>query len=42
MPPATRRCLGGIPFTRGPLAYLLRNRVYIGEVVYQVKSARPA
>jgi hypothetical protein len=23
---------GGIPFTKGPLAYLLRNRVYVGEV----------
>ena len=22
----------GIPFTRGPLAHLLRNRFYIGEV----------
>jgi hypothetical protein len=22
------------PFTRGPLAYLLRNRVHIGEVVF--------
>ena len=27
--------VGGIPFTRGPLAYLLRNRFYIGEVVYR-------
>jgi site-specific DNA recombinase len=27
------RTVGGIPFTRGPLAYLLRNRFYIGEVV---------
>src|SRR4051812_3899811 len=25
------RTVGGIPFTRGPLAYLLRNRFYIGE-----------
>ena len=24
--------VGGIPFTRGPLAYLLRNRFYIGEI----------
>ena len=30
------------PLHAWPLAYLLRNRVYIGEVVYQVKSARPA
>ena len=27
--------MGGIPFTRGPLAYLLRNRFYIGEVVFK-------
>jgi site-specific DNA recombinase len=26
---------GGIPFTKGPLDYLLRNRVYIGEVVHK-------
>src|SRR5258708_33120909 len=32
--------LGGIPFTRGPLAYLLRNRFYIGEVVFKGESAR--
>src|SRR5229473_3902846 len=25
---------GGIPFTYGPLAYLLKNRVYLGEVPY--------
>ena len=29
------RTVGGIPFTRGPLAYLLRNRRYVGEVVYR-------
>src|SRR6516162_1369705 len=28
------RTIGGIPFTRGSLAYLLRNRFYIGEVVF--------
>jgi site-specific DNA recombinase len=28
------RTVGGIPFTRGPLAYLLRNRFYIGDVVF--------
>jgi site-specific DNA recombinase len=27
--------VGGIPFTRGPLAYLLHNRCYIGEVVHR-------
>ena len=26
------KCNGAIPFTYGPLAYLLKNRVYIGEV----------
>jgi site-specific DNA recombinase len=26
---------GGIPFTRGPLAHLLRNRFYIGEVIFK-------
>ncbi len=31
----TGRTIGGIPFNRGPLAYLLRNRFYIGEVVYK-------
>jgi site-specific DNA recombinase len=25
---------GGIPFSKGPLAYLLRNRMYLGEVVH--------
>jgi site-specific DNA recombinase len=29
------RTIGGIPFTRGPLAYLLRNRFYTGEVVFK-------
>ncbi len=29
------RTVGGILFTRGPLAYLLRNRFYIGEVVFK-------
>ena len=27
--------VGGIPFTRGPLAHLLRNRFYIGEVMFK-------
>src|SRR5258706_2861417 len=29
------RTIGGIPFTRGPLAHFLRNRFYIGEVVFK-------
>src|ERR1700760_2097474 len=29
------RTVGGIPFTRGPLAYLLRNRFYVGDVVFK-------
>ena len=31
----TGATVGGIPFTRGSLAYLLRNRFYIGEVVFR-------
>ena len=31
----TGRTVGGIPFTRGPLAHFLRNRFYIGEVVFK-------
>jgi len=27
--------VGGIPFTRGPLAHLLRNRFYFGEVTFK-------
>jgi site-specific DNA recombinase len=27
--------IGGIPFTRGPLAHLLRNRFYLGEVAFK-------
>jgi len=29
------RTIGGIPFTRGSLAHFLRNRFYIGEVVFK-------
>jgi site-specific DNA recombinase len=32
---ANGRTIGGIPFTQGPLAHLLRNRFYIGEVLYK-------
>src|SRR5665213_3637661 len=31
----TGESVGGIPFTRGPLGYLLRNRFYIGEVSFK-------
>jgi hypothetical protein len=31
----TGQTAGGIPFTRGPLAYLLRNRFYVGEIVFK-------
>ena len=31
----TGKTVGGIPFTRGPLAHLLRNRFYIGEVAFK-------
>ena len=31
----TGEIVGGIPFTRGPLAHLLRNRFYIGEVPFK-------
>jgi DNA invertase Pin-like site-specific DNA recombinase len=29
------KTVGGIPFTRGPLAHLLRNRFYVGEVIFK-------
>ena len=31
----TGQAVGGISFTRGPLAHLLRNRFYIGEVIFK-------
>src|ERR1700690_3549098 len=31
----TGQTVGGIPFTRGPLAHLLRNRFYVGEVAFK-------
>jgi site-specific DNA recombinase len=31
----TGATVGGIPFSRGPLAHLLRNRFYIGEVPFK-------
>ena len=41
----TGRTVGGIPFTRGPLAHLLRNQFYIGEVAFKeetLKGEQPA
>jgi site-specific DNA recombinase len=41
----TGETLGGIPFMRGPLAHLLRNRFYIGEVSFKgeiLKGEQPA
>jgi len=32
--------VGGVPFTRGPLAYLLHNRFYIGEVAFEGEILR--
>ena len=34
-PLSTGKVIGGIPFGRGPVAHLLRNRFYIGEVNYR-------
>ncbi|MEA2979482.1 MAG: site-specific recombinase [Alphaproteobacteria bacterium] len=31
----TGETVGGVPFARGALAYLLRNRFYIGEVAFK-------
>ena len=39
------KTVGGIPFTRGPIAHLLRNRFYVGEVVFKgeiLKGEQPA
>ena len=36
----TGETIGGIPFTRGPIAYLLRNRFYIGDVVFKGEILR--
>ena len=41
----TGEAVGGIPFTRGSLAHLLRNRFYIGEVGFKgevLKGEQPA
>ena len=30
-----KKTVGGIPFTRGPLVHLLRNRFYVGEAAFK-------
>jgi hypothetical protein len=35
---ATGKAIGGVPLTNGPLAYILRNRVYLGELNHRGKS----
>ncbi len=32
------KMIGGVPFTRGPLNHLLRNRMYLGELNHHEKS----
>lgn len=39
-PQADGRIRGGIPFGRGPLFHLLRNRLYIGEIRHRAESYR--
>ena len=34
------RIIGGTPFTKGPLAYLLKNRMYLGEINHGQQSYR--
>jgi site-specific DNA recombinase len=36
----TGQTVGGIPFTRGPLAHLLRNRFYVGDVAFKCEVLR--
>ncbi len=35
---STGKASGGIPFTKGPLAHLLKNRTYVGELNHRDKS----
>lgn len=35
---AAGRNVGGVPFTAGPLAYLLKNRIYIGDTVHKGRA----
>ena len=32
------KTIGGIPFTAGPLTYLLKNRIYVGDIVHKDQS----
>ena len=32
------RTVGGVPLTNGPLAHILRNRVYVGELNHKGAS----
>jgi hypothetical protein len=31
---------GSIPFTTGPVTHLLKNRIYLGEIVHKAKAIR--
>ncbi len=35
---ATGQIIGDIPFTKGPLAHLLKNRTYLGEINHKAES----
>jgi hypothetical protein len=37
-PLQTGQTIGGVPFTRGPLGNLLKNRIYIGEIAHKGQS----
>jgi hypothetical protein len=37
-PLASGKVVGGVPFANGPLAHLLRNRVYLGEINHKGQS----
>lgn len=39
-PLSTGRIIGGIPLTHGPLATILKNRVYLGEINHRGKAYR--
>ena len=35
---ASGKTIGGRPFTNGPLAWMLRNRMYLGEINHRDRS----